>query len=121
MPLAYNQDLPPSGGFETLKYKRSLPFRGPSGLVLLLGTLGVCGYGFYRYGLGAVEQRELKREKAWSRIHLIPLLEAENDRDKYRRAIAEKTIEDAIMQRHKGWKAGQSVYFNDRGDEEKVV
>jgi hypothetical protein len=48
--------------------------------------------------------RELKREKAWSRIHLIPLLEAENDRDKYRRAVAEKTVEGAIMHRHKGWK-----------------
>ena len=48
--------------------------------------------------------RELKRENAWSRIHLIPLLEAENDRDKYRRAVAEKTVEGAIMQRHKGWK-----------------
>lgn len=57
MPLAYNQDLPPAGGFETLKYKRSLPYRGPSGAVLLLATIGFCGLGFYRYGQGANERR----------------------------------------------------------------
>lgn len=51
------RDLPPEGGFEALKYKRSLPFRGPSGLVLLLGTLGICTFGFYRFGLGAMEKR----------------------------------------------------------------
>ncbi|CAG8600846.1 10392_t:CDS:2, partial [Acaulospora colombiana] len=49
-------DLPPAGGFETLKYKRNLPYRGPSGLVLLLGTMAFCGFGFYRYGQGANER-----------------------------------------------------------------
>ncbi|PVF96299.1 hypothetical protein CPB86DRAFT_709284, partial [Serendipita vermifera] len=116
-----HRDLPPAGGFETLKYKRSLPYRGPSGLVLLLGTMAFCGFGFYRYGQGANERRELKREKTWSRIHLIPLLEAEHDRDVYRRTIAENAVEAAIMRRHSSWKPGNGVYFFDRGDEERVV
>lgn len=57
----------------------------------------------------------------WARIHLTPLLEAEHDRDEYRRAAAERALEAAIMARHKKWKAGESVYFYDRGDDEKVV
>jgi NADH dehydrogenase (ubiquinone) 1 alpha subcomplex subunit 13 len=80
------------------------------------------------------------REKTWSRIHLIPLLEAEHDRDEYRRAAAENTVEAAIMKRHKFWRVrapsillcgrqlkrdliqpGASVYFHDRGDNERVV
>jgi len=121
MPLTPHQDLPPAGGFETLKYKRNLPFRGPSGAILLFATVGICGFGFYRYGQGAIERRELMREKTWSRIHLIPLLEAEHDRDEYRRAAAENTVEAAIMKRHKFWRPGASVYFHDRGDNERVV
>lgn len=91
-----------------------------------------------------VFHRELMREKTWSRIHLIPLLEAEHDRDEYRRAAAENTVEAAIMKRHKFWRVralhndlltavqltydlldliqpGASVYFHDRGDNERVV
>ncbi|KAG8761442.1 hypothetical protein FRC14_003855 [Serendipita sp. 396] len=86
-----------------------------------MATIGICGYGFYRYGLGVNERRELQREKMWSRIHLIPLLEAEHDRDEYRRKFAENAVEGAIMSRHKNWKAGRSVYFYDRGDDEKVL
>jgi len=42
--------------------------------------------------------RELQREKAWSRIHLVPLLMAEGDRDGYRRKQAAQRREEAIMQ-----------------------
>ncbi|KAF9896509.1 hypothetical protein BX616_007308, partial [Lobosporangium transversale] len=57
---------------------------------------------------------ELEREKVWSRIHLIPLLQAEADRDTYRREVAAKQREAEIMKNHKGWKAGESVYNSDR-------
>jgi len=112
MTLTYKQDLPPPGGFETLRYKRSLPIKGPSGVVMLMGLLGICGYGFYRVGLGNLEQRELRREKAWSRIHLVPLLLAEGDRDEYRRQVAATEREKEIMKDVKGWEAGKSVYNN---------
>jgi hypothetical protein len=49
--------MPPSGGFEMIKYKRSLPLKGPSGLIMLLGVVGITGYGFYRVGLGNRERR----------------------------------------------------------------
>ena len=41
--------------------------------------------------------RELQREKAWSRIHLVPLIMAEGDRDVYRRSQAALEREKEIM------------------------
>ena len=58
--------------------------------------------------------RELEREKVWSRIHLIPMLQAEADRDTYRREVAAKEREAEIMKDVKGWKVGESVYNSDR-------
>ena len=40
---------------------------------------------------------ELKREKAWSRIHLIPLLQAEEDRDQVRRFWADQERERELL------------------------
>jgi len=53
----FDRDMPPVGGFENVKYKRNLPFRGPSGLVILGGVTALCAYGFYRVGLGNLEKR----------------------------------------------------------------
>ncbi|EMD40485.1 hypothetical protein CERSUDRAFT_111080 [Gelatoporia subvermispora B] len=110
----FRQDMPPPGGFNAIKYKRNLPFRGPSGLVILGGVTAVCTYGFYRVGRGNIEKRELEREKVWSRINLVPLLLAEGDRDAYRRQQAALEREKAIMKDVPGWEAGKSVYNNPR-------
>ncbi|KAJ3915187.1 GRIM-19 protein-domain-containing protein, partial [Lentinula edodes] len=99
----YRQDMPPPGGFEAVKYKRNLPFRGPGALAILGGVAAISAFGFYRYGQGALEKRELQREKAWSRIHLVPLLMAEGDRDAYRRQQAALAREKEIMKDVKGW------------------
>ncbi|QRW02020.1 hypothetical protein RhiLY_01017 [Ceratobasidium sp. AG-Ba] len=47
--------------------------------------------------------RELRRETAWSRIHLVPLLLAEGDRDAYRREQAARAREREIMKDVRGW------------------
>ncbi|TFY74988.1 hypothetical protein EWM64_g9024 [Hericium alpestre] len=107
-----HRDMPPPGGFEAIKYKRNLPFRGPSGLAILGGVTAVCVYGFYRLGKGNIEKRELQREKTWSRIHLVPLLLAEGDRDAYRRQQAALEREKEIMKDVDGWEPGKSVYNN---------
>ncbi|KAF5359023.1 hypothetical protein D9758_004855 [Tetrapyrgos nigripes] len=112
MSAPFKQDMPPPGGFEAVKYKRNLPFRGPGALVFLGGALLVSGFGFYRYGQGVLEKRELQREKVWSRIHLVPLLLAEGDRDAYRRREAAVAREREIMKDVEGWEAGKSVYNN---------
>ena len=40
---------------------------------------------------------ELAREKMWARIHLIPLLQAEEDRDQVRRHWAQQAREKELM------------------------
>ncbi|KAI8987949.1 GRIM-19 [Mycotypha africana] len=106
------QELPPQQGFPEIRYRRYLPKRGPSGLVLLLGVTAISGFGFYRLFQGNLERRELKRENLWSRIHLVPLLTAESDRDNYRRLEAAKAREAEVMKDVDGWKVGESVYNN---------
>lgn len=56
---------------------------------------------------------ELAREKVWSRIHLLPVLQAEVDRDTVRRQLAIDAREKELMKDVDGWKAG-SVYNSDR-------
>jgi hypothetical protein len=51
---------------------------------------------------------ELAREKMWSRIHLIPVLQAEEDRDLVRRHWAEQAREKELLG------AETKVYNNDR-------
>ncbi|PQE07963.1 hypothetical protein CJF32_00003105 [Rutstroemia sp. NJR-2017a WRK4] len=58
---------------------------------------GVMTYGFYKVGKGIREQNELAREKMWSRIHLIPLLTAEQDRDLVRRHWADLKREKELL------------------------
>lgn len=40
---------------------------------------------------------ELAREKMWSRIHLIPVLQAEEDRDQVRRHLADQARERELL------------------------
>lgn len=40
---------------------------------------------------------ELAREKMWSRIHLIPALQAEEDRDLVRRHLADQAREKELL------------------------
>jgi len=57
--------------------------------------------------------RELAREKQWSRLHLIPVLQAEQDRDLVRRTLANSEREKFLMKDVKGWDYG-SVYNTDK-------
>lgn len=49
--------MPPPGGFESVKYKRNLPLKGPGAYVILGGVTAICAYGFYRLGKGNLERR----------------------------------------------------------------
>ena len=55
--LTVYRDMPPQGGFDAIKYKRNLPFRGPGGVAILGGVTAICAYGFYRVGQGNLEKR----------------------------------------------------------------
>lgn len=53
--------------------------------------------------------RELQREKIWSRIHLVPLLLAEGDRDAYRREQAALAREKEIMKNVTDWEVREAL------------
>ncbi|KAI1751051.1 NADH-ubiquinone oxidoreductase subunit [Xylaria castorea] len=91
------QDMPPVGGYGPVQYKRNLPASGFRPGTWLIATVVVMTYGFYKLGQGNKEQRELAREKMWSRIHLIPLLQAEEDRDLVRRHLADQAREKELL------------------------
>ncbi|KAH6562852.1 hypothetical protein BASA50_003040 [Batrachochytrium salamandrivorans] len=98
------QDLPPAGGFpHTIRYKRYLPSRGPSGAVLILGTLGIMAYGWNQLFHSNAEFKEIRREKAYARIFITPLLQAETDRDLVRRLDSLKRRETEAMKDNPDW------------------
>lgn len=73
----------------------------------------ICAYGFYETMQGIKERREMARERIWARIHLTPVLQAENDRDDVRRHFAAEARERELMKDVKGWEFG-SVYNSKR-------
>ena len=77
---------------------------------MLFGAVAVvCGLGFWRVGAANLEKRELQREKVWSRIHVLPVLLAENDRDVYRRDVAALAREKEIMKDVPDWEVRVSL------------
>jgi hypothetical protein len=62
---------------------------------------------------------ELRRELAWSRIHLVPLLLAEQDRDAYRRNVAALAREKEIMKDVKGWEVSLLERLCLKGSEQR--
>ncbi|KEY74688.1 hypothetical protein S7711_05441 [Stachybotrys chartarum IBT 7711] len=102
------QDMPPKGGYEPVQYKvrciemltsrqRNLPARGFRPGVMFLGISAIMGFGWYKLFHGIREANELAREKMWARIHLIPLLQAEEDRDQVRRYYADQQREKELL------------------------
>ena len=67
------------------------------------------------------ERRELQREKAWSRIFLTPILQAEADRDNVRRRLATQAREKEIMKEVPGWNEKQPIYSGRFGEPTFVV
>lgn len=54
-------------------------------------------YGWRQIFIGQREKHEMAREKMWARIHLIPLLQAEEDRDQVRRYYADLAREKELL------------------------
>lgn len=65
--------------------------------------IAMSSYGFYKVVEGNREQVELSREKLWARINILPLLQAEQDRDVLRRSLAYYNREAEIMKDVPWW------------------
>ncbi|ORY33597.1 hypothetical protein BCR33DRAFT_519843 [Rhizoclosmatium globosum] len=106
-PVVGVQDRPPLMP-ETIKFTRYYPRRGPSGAVVFIGMFSVMGVGWYYTAQNNHERREIRREKAWARISLVPLLQAETDRDVVRRLSSAAAKESELMSHSpvdKNWSA----------------
>eukprot|EP00794_Sanderia_malayensis_P009774 gene9773-10773_t len=112
--VPYKQDLPPKHGYPAIEYARNLPKRGPSGLVMFLGCTGLMSFGFYCVIQGNIKMRALRKETIEGRIALLPLLQAERDREQLRTLKENYELEALIMKDVKGWNVGESVYHNKR-------
>ncbi|KAK9313049.1 GRIM-19 [Lipomyces starkeyi] len=110
--MVTSQDLPPKGGYDAIQWKRNLPSRGfrPSVYLGIMGAISV--FGFWRLSIAMRMAREEKREKTWARIHILPALQAEADRDTVRRYYATLEREKAIMKDHPDWVDGKPVYHD---------
>jgi NADH dehydrogenase (ubiquinone) 1 alpha subcomplex subunit 13 len=51
------QDMPPTGGYGPVQYKRNLPVRGFRPAVYIIGMGGLMTYGFWRVGQGIREHK----------------------------------------------------------------
>lgn len=91
------QDMPPVGGYGPVQYKRNIPARGFRPITYLVGMHLFMAYGYYKLFYGIREQNELAREKVWGRLHILPLLQAEEDRDQVRRHFADKAREKELL------------------------
>jgi NADH dehydrogenase (ubiquinone) 1 alpha subcomplex subunit 13 len=54
---APTQDLPPKGGFDTIRFQRNMPKRGPTGFVFLTGLTALMGYGWY-WNVQTIKERK---------------------------------------------------------------
>jgi hypothetical protein len=63
----------------------------------MLAFGAVMAYGWRQTFIGQREKLELGREKIWARLHLIPLLQAEEDRDQVRRHYADLAREQELL------------------------
>eukprot|EP00238_Polyblepharides_amylifera_P015885 CAMPEP_0196585018 /NCGR_PEP_ID=MMETSP1081-20130531/49338_1 /TAXON_ID=36882 /ORGANISM="Pyramimonas amylifera, Strain CCMP720" /LENGTH=134 /DNA_ID=CAMNT_0041906425 /DNA_START=134 /DNA_END=538 /DNA_ORIENTATION=- len=106
------QDLPPPGGFPTVRYARRIPNTGPSGIAIF-GISGlIMGYGFYLVKQGNDARKASRDEQYAARQTLLPLLQAEEDRRFAGVQDAYNAREAEIMKNTPGWKVGMNVYNN---------
>lgn len=96
--------------------QRNIPIRGLRPIWYLVAVGGVMAYGWRKVFLGARERNELAREKMWARIHLIPLLQAEEDRDQVRRYYADLAREQQLLgSQSKPYNSDRYVYVQTGG------
>lgn len=65
------RDMPPAGGYESVRYKRNLPVRGPSGVMIFAGVMAISAFGFWRYGQGNIEKKQVDSSSLRPRLFRV--------------------------------------------------
>uniref|UniRef100_A0A8C2HX47 NADH dehydrogenase [ubiquinone] 1 alpha subcomplex subunit 13 n=1 Tax=Cyprinus carpio TaxID=7962 RepID=A0A8C2HX47_CYPCA len=92
------QDMPPTGGYGPVDYRRNLPRRGLSGYSMFGVGVGLLVFGYWRLFRWNRERRRLHIEELEARVALLPLLQAEHDR-RTLRMLRENLEEEAVIMR----------------------
>uniref|UniRef100_A0A671M5Y9 NADH dehydrogenase [ubiquinone] 1 alpha subcomplex subunit 13 n=2 Tax=Sinocyclocheilus anshuiensis TaxID=1608454 RepID=A0A671M5Y9_9TELE len=108
------QDMPPTGGYGPVDYRRNLPRRGLSGYSMFGVGVGLMVFGYWRLFRWNRERRRLHIEELEARISLLPLLQAEHDRRTLRMLRENLEEEAVIMKDVPGWKVGEKMFHTDR-------
>ncbi|XP_006885920.1 PREDICTED: yjeF N-terminal domain-containing protein 3 [Elephantulus edwardii] len=90
------QDMPPTGGYAPIDYKRNLPRRGLSGYSMFAIGIGTLLFGYWSMMKWNRERRRLLIEDLETHIALLPLLQAEADR-RVLQMLRENLEEEAII------------------------
>ncbi|XP_056302835.1 NADH dehydrogenase [ubiquinone] 1 alpha subcomplex subunit 13 [Danio aesculapii] len=108
------QDMPPPGGYGPVDYRRNLPRRGLSGYSMFAVGIGVMMFGYWRLCRWNRERRRMQIEDLEARIALLPLLQAEHDRQMLRMLRENLEEEATLMKDVPGWKVGENVFHTER-------
>jgi hypothetical protein len=109
---AVGQDLPPEKGYPKIRYARNLPSKGISMAVVGITFTLISFWGGYQLSRLWRERREIKREKSWARLYMLPVVQAEWDREWLKWRSEQVEQEKEIMKNVEGWVPGQSPYEN---------
>uniref|UniRef100_A0A672M8C5 NADH dehydrogenase [ubiquinone] 1 alpha subcomplex subunit 13 n=2 Tax=Sinocyclocheilus grahami TaxID=75366 RepID=A0A672M8C5_SINGR len=107
--LMVKQDMPPTGGYGPVDYRRNLPRRGLSGYSMFGVGVGLMVFGYWRLFRWNRERRRLHIEELEARISLLPLLQAEHDR-RTLRMLRENLEEEAVIMKD----VGEKMFHTDR-------
>jgi len=100
MPI--RQDVPPPGGFPSIRIERRLPSTGPTGAAIFAVGGAVMAYGYYRMYLMIQARKSLQVDVDMARAAIVPVLQAEDD-VRYAQALAkEAAAERGVMARSAG-------------------
>eukprot|EP00127_Corallochytrium_limacisporum_P006669 Clim_evm48s232 gene=Clim_evmTU48s232 len=111
---APKQDMPPQGGYPAISYRRQHTPPRFSGFMKFAIAGAVMAGGLLVTAYSQNERRNLDREKVLTRIALVPLLQAEEDRRFLREYKKYLEDEEKIMAGVPGWKVGERPYNTDR-------
>ncbi|XP_071449667.1 NADH dehydrogenase [ubiquinone] 1 alpha subcomplex subunit 13 [Hetaerina americana] len=104
---AKKQEMPPPGGYASIKYARSPARQYFSGYSMFLGFTAMTTAAFYIYYLQCKKIKRERIEMRSSRLALFPLLMAERDRAYLKQLRRNRDAEEKLMANVEGWEVGK--------------